>query len=229
LHAFQFTVIPDFFPLVVFIYFVVPHRFRWIWLLASSYYLYMNWNATYTVFLFSSTLITYTGGRLISGLHDPRKRKGILALSIILNLSMLFTFKYLNLFAGTISMVLNYLHIAVNFPKFELLLPVGISFYTFQSLGYLVDVYRKDIEPEKHFGIYALFVSFFPQVASGPINRAPLLIPQFRQKHEFEYDRVRNGLMQILLGYFKKLVIADRLAVLVKTVFIIPLTTMELK
>jgi alginate O-acetyltransferase complex protein AlgI len=208
-----------FFPAVVFIYFLLPFRFRWMWLLAASYYFYLNWNPTYGIFIFASTLITYTGARLVSGEKTGRRRKILLAAAIILNLSMLITFKYYNFFTGTITAFLHFIHLSVVFPAFHWLLPVGISFYTFQSLGYLVDVYKGKMEPEKHFGIYALFVSFFPQVASGPVNRAPLLIPQFRQEHEIDYDRVRSGLLQMLLGFFKKLVIADRVAVLVSGVF----------
>jgi alginate O-acetyltransferase complex protein AlgI len=208
-----------FFPAVAFVYFMLPFRFRWIWLLAASYYFYMNWNPSYGIFLFTSTLITYTGARLVFSMNQGRKRKAMLATAIILNLSMLLTFKYYTFFTGTITSALQFLHLSVAFPKFHWLLPVGISFYTFQSLGYLIDVYKSKMEPERHFGIYALFVSFFPQVASGPINRAPLLIPQFRQQHELDYDRVRSGILQMLLGFFKKMVIADRMAVMVSTVF----------
>jgi D-alanyl-lipoteichoic acid acyltransferase DltB (MBOAT superfamily) len=179
----------------------------------------MNWNAKYAIFLLSSTIITYFGARLVHAARQGKSRKGWLALSIVLNLSMLLSFKYLDFFAVTLSAVLKHLGAGVNFPEFKWLLPVGISFYTFQSLGYMIDVYRGKIGPEKHFGIYSLFVSFFPQVASGPINRAPDLIPQFLKKHEFDYNRVRTGLLQMLWGYFKKLVVADRLAVIVNTVF----------
>jgi alginate O-acetyltransferase complex protein AlgI len=179
----------------------------------------MNWNASYAILLFSSTLITYLGGRLIIFSKSIKLRKFWLTSSIVLNLSMLLFFKYFNFFGDVLTNALKYMGLAMDFPRIELLLPVGISFYTFQSLSYIIDVYRKKIEPEKHFGIYALFVSFFPQIASGPISRAPVLIPQFRKSNEFDYERIRNGLLQMTWGYFKKLVIADRLAVLVNTVF----------
>ncbi|MCI1965796.1 MAG: MBOAT family protein [Oscillospiraceae bacterium] len=215
-----------FFPLVTILYFALPHRLRWLWLLGASYFFYMSWNPGYGFLLAASTAITYYSGLLIGKaqrLPDPVKsikmKKLWVTASFVLNLGILFTFKYLNFFTGIFSDIFTPLGIPVDRTPFHLLLPVGISFYTFQALSYTVDVYRGDLKPERHFGKYALFVSFFPQLVAGPIEKSKDLLHQFSEKHQFHYDRARRGLLLMLWGYFQKVVVADRLGQLVNTVY----------
>lgn len=218
-----------FFPLVTLVYFLLPHRFRWFWLLAASYYFYMYFNPQYAILLGISTFITYLSGILIGRENKSpdrqkalRNKKLFTVLSFIINVGILAVFKYLNFFSGIFSGILTSMGMQTSQTKFDILLPVGISFYTFQALSYTVDVYRGDIQPEKHFGKYALFVSFFPQLVAGPIEKSKDLLPQFNEKHYFDYDRARKGILIMLWGYFQKMVIADRLAVLVNNVYKTP-------
>ena len=208
-----------FFPIVVGGYFLIPHKYRWILLLISSYYFYMSWNPKYIVLIFTTTLISYLSGIYIEKTESKSKKKFYLNFSIISNLLILFVFKYFNFFNGSLRDVFNHFNLSYGIPNFKLLLPVGISFYTFQSLSYSIDVYRGTKSAEKHFGIYALYVSFFPQLVAGPIERSDRLLPQFYEKHKFDYKRVTDGLKIMAWGYFKKVVIADRLAILVNTVY----------
>jgi alginate O-acetyltransferase complex protein AlgI len=175
-----------FFPIVTLVYFLIPHRIRYIWLLIASYYFYMCWNAKYAILIAISTLITYASGLLIDRadkLQNPdkarRRKKLWVALSFISNLSILFFFKYFDFAINNINVVLSHLNIQILQPSFDVLLPVGISFYTFQALSYTVDVYRKDIYAERNVLKYALFVSFFPQLVAGPIERSKNLLVQF--------------------------------------------------
>ena len=197
-------------------YFALPHRLRWMLLLAGSYYFYMCWNASYALLMLFSTAVTYACGLLVGRAQSVKAKKGWVALSLCLNLSILFFFKYYGLFAGTLQSALGG---SVRLPQLNVLLPVGISFYIFQALGYTIDVYRGDIAPMRHFGKYALFVSFFPQLVAGPIERSGNLIRQFDEKHRPDYEQIREGAVLILLGLVKKLVISDRLAVLVDKVY----------
>ena len=213
-NSFHFLI---FFPIVTLIYFFIPYRVRWIWLLITSYYFYMCWNPKYAILIATSTLITYLSGILISKSKD--KKKLWVALSFISNLGILFFFKYFNFAIENINIILNKLHITLITPSFDVLLPVGISFYTFQALSYTVDVYRGDVKPEKNLGKYALFVSFFPQLVAGPIETSKHLLDQFNHNYDFDYDRVKSGLLLMLWGFFQKLVIADRVAIVVNTVY----------
>lgn len=215
-----------FFPLVVFMYFIIPHRVRWIWLLAASYYFYMCWNPKYAILMGTSTFITYLSGILIdkaNGIKDEEKslklKKFWVFASFASNLGILFLFKYYNFFTDTLIRAFGYLNITIDVPAFSFLLPVGISFYTFQALSYTMDVYRKDIPAERNLGKYALFVSFFPQLVAGPIEKSKDLLYQFDERHYFDYTRARNGLVLMLWGFFQKVFVADRLAVLVNTVY----------
>lgn len=208
-----------FFPLVTIIYFVLPHKFRWAFLLVSSYVFYMGWNAAYALLLLASTAITYFASLLIDKSESKKAKKTFLALSIIINLGILFTFKYFNFFTDGLYAVLDYLKISYSPIKYSLVLPVGISFYIFQALGYSIDVYRCDVKVQKHFGKYALFVSFFPQLVAGPIERSKNLLPQFDEIHSFNYENAVSGLRLMLWGYFKKIVIADTVCVAVNTVY----------
>ncbi|MCI8376100.1 MAG: MBOAT family protein [Lachnospiraceae bacterium] len=209
-----------FFPVVVLIYFIIPRKIRNLWLLLASYYFYMCWNAKYALLLLTSTVITYVSGIL---LHRAEGRlalkKWIVAGSFVLNIGILFYYKYINFLLGLLGDLARTLHIELQVPVFDILLPVGISFYIFQALSYTMDVYRGDIYAEKNFFRYALFVSFFPQLVAGPIERSKNLLKQLAEPKSFDYERVREGLLLMLWGYFLKLVIADRCAVLVNTVY----------
>ncbi len=209
-----------FFPIVVFLYFAIPHRFRWILLLVASYYFYMCWKAEYIILIIVSTLIDYVAG-IQMGRHsdNKKKRKFFLMMSLCSNLGLLFAFKYFNFFNDSFRAVFNHFNIFYGIPHFKALLPVGISFYTFQTLSYSIDVYRGQKDPEKHLGIFALYVSFFPQLVAGPIERSVQLMPQFYKKFNFDYVRVTDGLKLMLWGMFKKVVIADRLAIFVNQVY----------
>ncbi|MEG0806727.1 MAG: MBOAT family O-acyltransferase [Alistipes sp.] len=191
-----------------------------MFLLTASYYFYMNWEPVYAVLIFGSTAITYLCGRLVEKYKDNhRRQKLFLVASLIVNFSILFIFKYYNFINETIFTALDYAGLRWPIPNFDILLPVGISFYTFQAVGYSIDVYRGDIKVEKNFGIYALFVSFFPQLVAGPIERAKNLLAQFYVKHTFNYDAAVAGLRLMLWGYFMKLCIADRVAMYVDAVY----------
>jgi len=205
--------------LVVILYFILPQKARWIFLLAASYFFYMSWDARYALLLLFSTVITYSSALLLRRARNHGQKVLYLVSCLIVNLGILFVFKYFNFFNETLADVIRLLGISYQPLKLSLVLPVGISFYTFQTLGYLIDVYKGKSEPERHFGKYALFVSFFPQIAAGPIGRFDSLRPQLDSKHLFDTERIRSGLLLIGQGLIKKLVIADRLAVLVNAVY----------
>lgn len=209
-----------FFPLVSLLYFLLPHKYRWIWLLLTSYYFYMNWNPAYAILIFGSTLITYVCSLLLEKYNDDRKKKRLfLTISLIINFGILFVFKYFNFVNETVFVIMEHIGIRWKVSNMDLLLPVGISFYTFQAVGYTIDVYRGNIKAEKHLGIYALFVSFFPQLVAGPFERANNILPQFRERHKFDVLKAIDGLKLMLWGYFMKVVVADRLAVYVDAVY----------
>ncbi len=212
-----------FFPIVVGIYFLIPKKVRWVWLLAASYYYYMSWNAKYAALLALSTLITWLSGLLIEKCggrpNGESLKKWLIAFSFLSNLAILFIFKYFHFGLNALNKVLRLLHIQAIESSFSVLLPVGISFYILQALSYTMDVYRGKVKVEKNIFKYALFVSFFPQLVAGPIERSQDLLPQILVPHEFDFDRVKRGLWLMLWGYFQKLVIADRLALFVNTVY----------
>ena len=208
-----------FFLLVVLMYFILPKAWRWVLLLIGSYFFYMNWNAYYAILMMVSTGITYASGLLLSNTDSKGRKKLILAISLISNLGILFVFKYYGFFRENMEALAELLKVGNAFPELNILLPVGISFYTFQALSYSLDVYYDKIKPERHFGIYALYVSFFPQLVAGPIERSTNLIPQLEKSKDFDYSNFRRGLALIAFGLFKKMVIADRLSVLVNTIY----------
>ena len=215
-NSFQFLI---FFPIVATVYFIIPHRFRWILLLIASYYFYMAWKPEYIVLIVFSTAVNYFAGLKMGKETERSKRKKYLYLSLFSSLGLLFLFKYFNFFNDSFRTIFINFNIAYHIPDFSLLLPIGISFYTFQTLSYTIDVYRGKKKPETHFGIFALYVSFFPQLVAGPIERSDRLMPQFYQKRDFDYSRVTDGLKRMAWGFFKKLVIADNLSRLVDTVY----------
>ncbi len=208
-----------FFPLIVVIYFSLPHKFRWVVLLISSYYFYMSWKLEYILIIIFSTLVNYVLGLQIYKSKNNSYRKKLLYLGIFANVGLLFVFKYFNFFNESVRELLELFSLPLNPLTLKILLPIGISFYTFQALGYIIDVYRRKIVPEKHLGIFAVYISYFPQLVAGPIERAKNLIPQFYEKHYFDYQRITDGLKLMLWGFFKKVVIADRLAVTVDAVY----------
>ena len=217
-----------FFPVVLAVYFIIPKKLRYLWLLVTSYYFYMSWNAKYAVLIAFSTVVTYLTGILIEqfGFEEGKNyqllKKLTLFLGISSNLAILFLFKYLNFALDTINPILSSLGITMVENNFDLLLPVGISFYTFQALGYIIDVYRKDIEAEYNIFRYALFVSFFPQLVAGPIERSGNLIKQLKNTHEinvWNYERIVKGFIVMMWGFFMKVVVADRAATVVNYIF----------
>ena len=212
-----------FFPIVVIITFIIPNKIRYIWLLIASYYFYMSWNAKYGLLLLASTLITYIGGiavdRVKSGQHDKTIRAFILVLALLLNFGMLFYFKYFNFAANTFNRIAARLGLHAIAPTYDIVLPVGISFFIFQAVGYLIDVYRGDIEAEKNPFRYALFVSFFPQLVAGPIERSKNLLKQLRRETRFDVKNAKSGLITMAYGVFLKLVVADNIATLIDPIF----------
>ncbi len=210
-----------YFPIVVGLYFWLPERWRWLHLLIASYAFYMAWEPAYALLILGSTAIDYFCA-LGMPAATPARRKALLGVSLVMNLGLLFSFKYYNLINGSFTWLLAQGGVAWPLPESNLLLPVGISFYTFQTLSYTVDVYRGNLAPERHFGIFALYVSYFPQLVAGPIERAGALLPQLRAAHALDVARVVSGLRLMLWGLFKKAVVADRLGEIVDAVFAAP-------
>ncbi len=208
-----------FLPVVVTIFFLIPPGKRWVFLLAASYYFYMCWKVEYIFLILAATLINYFAGLQMGKIPDRAGRRKYLVLSVCASLAILFAFKYFNFFSESVRAVFQHFNIMVDVPFFKVLLPVGISFYTFQCLSYTISVYRGVHPPERHLGIFALYVAFFPQLVAGPIERSSHLLPQFYQTHRFEYDRVTSGIKLIMWGMFKKVVVADRVAIAVSTVY----------
>ncbi len=211
-----------FFPVVTLIYFIIPRKARYVWLLIASYFFYMCWNAKYALLLLTSTVVTWLCARLVHAAKKPVMRKLILAVCLCVNLGILFFFKYFDFFLANCNRILSALHMEIPEKGFDVLLPVGISFYTFQALGYTIDVYRGKVAPEKNILRYALFVSFFPQLVAGPIERSGSLLGQLRdleRKKLWNYENVTGGLTLMVWGLFIKMVIADRVAILVNHIF----------
>jgi len=208
-----------FFPVVVAIYFALRDRYRWIWLLAASYYFYMSWRPGYVVVIWLLTIVDYVAGIRIADAPTRERKRQFLALSLVANLGLLAVFKYFDFFNDTLSSVLGFAHIRYVPPVLDLVLPIGISFHTFQAISYTVDVYKGRVRPERNLGYFALYVAFFPQLVAGPIERAGNLQPQIRQRHDFDYALAADGLRLMLWGFYKKLVVADRVALYVNSVY----------
>ena len=203
-----------FLPIVFIVYWLLPQKFRWPLLLGVSYYFYMSWNPKYIILILLTTAVSYFAGLLIEGQKGSVK-KVVLTITCIVCLGTLFIFKYFNFFTESISYIFSKISIKLSPVTVSLLLPVGISFYTFQTLSYVIDVYRGDIPAEKNFGVYATFISFFPQLVAGPIERSKNLLPQIKSEKNFDYDMAAYGLKLMAWGYFKKLAIADVISVYV--------------
>jgi len=209
-----------FFPIVTALYFLLPHRFRWPLLLGASCIFYMAFIPKYIAILGITILIDYAAGVWLDRADlSPAKRKVILGVSIVSTCMVLFVFKYFDFFAGNVAAIAKLLHWNYSVSALKIILPIGLSFHTFQSLSYVIEVYRGNQKAERHFGIYALYVMFYPQLVAGPIERPQNLLHQFYAKHDFDYQRVTDGLKLMLWGLFKKMVIADRLAIAVNQVY----------
>lgn len=211
-----------FLPIVFSLFYLTPYQMRWIILLAASYVFYMWWKPEYLILILISTFVDYYAGIQMGKRSTKEERFPFLLLSLCSNLGLLFLFKYYNFFSHSIEQSLLFFDLSVSIPKNSALLPVGISFYTFQTLSYSIEVYRGTHKPESHLGIFSLFVAFFPQLVAGPIERSSHLMPQFYRKTTFNYQQITDGMKLVTWGFFKKLVIADRAAVLVNQVYETP-------
>jgi len=208
-----------FLPMAMAIYFALPARYRWVFVLIASYYFYTSWRVAYLYLLLISTVTDYICARRIEHSQNQNIRKRYLYVSCFVNLGLLFFFKYFDFVNGFFRSSFLYAGFSYPIRDLELTLPVGISFYTFQTLGYTIDVYKGRVQAEQNPFRFALYVSYFPQLVAGPIERARNLLPQLRQQYDFDYIRLRDGLSLVLWGLFKKVVIADRLAEYTHTVF----------
>lgn len=207
-----------FFSVVTTLYFALPHKYRWLLLLLSSCYFYMAFVPVYILILGFTIVIDYFAGILIEQATGKRRRF-LLICSLVANIGILAVFKYYNFINANITALLGGFHRANPFPYLTILLPIGLSFHTFQAMSYTIEVYRGNQKPERHFGIYALYVMFYPQLVAGPIERPQNLLHQFYEKHYIDYKRITDGLKLMAWGLFKKIVIADRLATVVDNVY----------
>ena len=214
-NSFTFLI---FFPIVVGIYFLLPQRWRWAWLLGASCYFYMAFIPVYILILFFTIAIDYVAGILIENATGKR-RKWYLVMSLVANVGVLAVFKYFNFLNANLHSIAELFHWPYGIPPLEIILPIGLSFHTFQAMSYTIEVYRGNQPAERNLGIYALYVMFFPQLVAGPIERPQNLLHQFYEKHEFEYERVTSGIKRMAWGLFMKVVIADRLARYVNIVY----------
>lgn len=208
-----------FFPVVTILFFMLPHKFRWLLLLLASCFFYMFFKPIYILILILTIVIDYFAGIWIAKEPDKKKKKRLLLLSIFANVGVLVVFKYYNFLVDNFNIVLNTLHATGKIPMLNIILPIGLSFHTFQAMSYTIEVYRGNQQPEKHFGIYALYVMFYPQLVAGPIERPQNVLHQFHEVKKFSYENFRSGLLLMAWGFFKKCVIADRLAAFVNDVY----------
>lgn len=214
-NSFSFWLV---YPLIFAFYWLIPvnrNTWRKVFLLVMSYLLYMNWKPSFALVLLGVTLITFWGGSLFDG----GKKKKLIWPMTLLGILPLLIFKYYNFLNDSIRAGLDSVGLQFTLPGLNLAIPVGISFFTFQAVGYMLDVYHGRVKAEKNLLDYTLFVSFFPQVMSGPISKADELLPQIKTPHKFDYEQGKQGLKYLLWGMFIKLVIADRLGLFVDTVY----------
>lgn len=200
-------------------YWNVSAKHRWKVLLVSSAIFYMSWNVAYIILLLFVALLSYTFAILIEDNVYESRRRGYLFVFVIVDILVLFVFKYLNFSIGIVNDVMKVIKHTGGFDTFDIILPVGISFYIFQSIAYIVDVYRKGVKAERSIGLYLTYIMFFPQLVAGPIERSKNLLPQIKKKDDFDYDLAVAGMKILLWGYFKKAVIADNLAIYVDAVY----------
>jgi D-alanyl-lipoteichoic acid acyltransferase DltB (MBOAT superfamily) len=208
-----------FLPLVFSVYWVTPYKHRWIPLLIASYYFYMTWNIKYVVLILLTTGVSYMAAILLEKTDSRKGKRYICMAGIVLSFAVLFFFKYFNFLSESIVNCLRLFSIPAQSLTFKVILPVGISFYTFQTASYIIDTYKGIVPVEKHFGKYAVFVSFFPQLVAGPIERTANLLPEIKKHHVFSYENAVWGMKFIAWGFFKKLVIADNIASYINVVY----------
>lgn len=219
-NSLQFLI---FFPVVTLLYYLLPYKYRWIHLLTASCIFYAAFIPVYILILFATIIIDYFAGILIENAKDHKGRKRFLTASIITNVGVLAIFKYYNFFVDNLNIFFKDLHITTHpIPLLGIILPIGLSFHTFQAMSYTIEVYRGNQKAERHFGIYALYVMFYPQLVAGPIERPQNLLHQFKEEHKFDSRNLMMGLRLMLWGFFKKLVIADRLSLYVNSVYNFP-------
>ncbi len=214
-NSFQFLI---FFIVVTTAYFTLPHKYRWMLLLAASSYFYMVFVPVYILILGFTIVVDYFAGIYIEK-SQGKKRKWFLVASLIANIGVLAVFKYYNFLNDNLTVLLHGTGYENPIPYLSILLPIGLSFHTFQAMSYTIEVYRGNQKSERNFGIYALYVMFYPQLVAGPIERPQNLLHQFYEKHSFDYDRVTSGLKLMAWGLFKKMIIADRLAYVTDTIY----------
>lgn len=207
-----------FFPVTTILYYLIPHTYRWILLLVASCYFYAYFIPSYLLILFLLIGVDYVAGRLLEQTRGKRRRY-YLWISVLINMGILFVFKYFNFFNENLEQLSRFLGLDYTASSLQLILPLGLSFHTFQSLSYVIDVYKGKQKAEKHPGIYALYVMFYPQLVAGPIERAGNMLHQFRERKYFDERGVTEGLKRILIGLFKKVIVADRLALIVNHVY----------
>ena len=205
--------------IVFVIYWVIPNKYRWIVLFIASYIFYMSWNAKYVVLIFITTFVSYACAIALEKASSKYVKNLMLITALLISLGILFVFKYYNFCMDSLVTICSWFALELHPTTLRLLLPVGISFYTFQTLSYVIDVYRGEVKAERHFGKYATFIAFFPQLVAGPIERTQNLMPQITGEHKFVYEKATYGLKLMAWGAFKKMVIADTLAVYVDKVY----------
>ena len=208
-----------FYPIVALLYFLLPKKLKWPMFLVASYYFYMCYQAELVFLIFGTTLISWVASKIIEKSERRGVRRFWLAITLIASLGVLFFYKYFNFLSGSVTGIAAYFGYEIDAITLNLVLPVGISFYTFQTLSYVIDVYRGDVKSERNFFFYALFVSFFPQLVAGPIERPDNLIPQLRDPKPFNLDNAIKGAKHMLVGFFKKVCVADTVAVYVNAVY----------
>ena len=204
-----------FFPFVTLLYFLLPYSYRWLLLLLASCYFYMAFIPYYILILGATIVVDYFAGILIESANGEKRKRLFLIMSLVANIGVLAVFKYYNFFIENIDRLTASLGFESPIPYLSIILPIGLSFHTFQAMSYTIEIYRGNFKAERHFGIYALYVMFYPQLVAGPIERPQNILPQLRKKNDVDYDRIVSGLKMMLWGFFKKIVIADRLSVIV--------------
>lgn len=208
-----------FFPFVVAIFYLIPFRYRWFFLLIASYYCYIPWKFNYIYLLIFITFAGYLSGIIIEKVHNVRYKKIILLLSLLFYIGFLFVFKYLDFFSDNLDSLLKTAGINSSLSLLKLVLPIGISYYTFQLISYSMDIYHSKIKAEKHFGVFAVYISFFPKILAGPIERAGVFISQLHIERDFSYESIIYGTKRFIYGFFKKVVIADGIAFYFNSIF----------
>ena len=218
-NSFEFVL---FFIVVTSLFYVLPHRIRWVLLLLASCFFYMFFKPEYILILLFTIIVDYYAGILLETTENPRRKKQYLLMSLVANIGVLAVFKYYNFINDNITGLCTLFGVKNHIPYLSMLLPIGLSFHTFQAMSYTLEVYRGHHKAERHFGIYALYVMFYPQLVAGPIERPQNILYQFHEKKEFNRSNLEQGLKLMLFGFFKKIVIADRLAIYVNTVYSSP-------